>query len=557
MQFALTMHTTSNATRSRVERARSVCAAPRKPRRKSLRARTLTLLCCALLFGCATKSQRSQPQFAAASSERASAVPAAHAPAFASPPAQFELLAARARALAAQPAAAETLPKLPDSLLALDWNGYRHIEFAGERSLWHGERFSAQFFHLGYLYRAPVHVFTIAGDRVAPYAFSPQLFRYGAVAPPAPDASLGFAGMRIHTALNGATSEDELIVFQGASYFRPLARGLAFGLSGRGLAIGTGEPGPEEFPRFSELYLVHPAAADDHVTILALLESPHATGAYAFRVTPAAGASTSWVDVTAQLFVREPVKVLGLAPLTSMYLFGKDEPARFGDTRPEVHDSDALVMHAGTGERIVRPLMNPPRTKVSSFRLDSPRGFGLVQRERRFEAYEDLVERYQDRPSAYIEPQGDWGKGVVRMQEMATPLETDDNIAVMWVPDSVPAEGLRIAYRMHVAPDMPGVEGFGHAVATRLTRTDPVRARFSVDFTLPEPPPGALQVDVTTSEGKVLATSALPNPFVRGVRASFELERPDATRDVELRAYLRAGERVLSETWSYRWPGKN
>jgi periplasmic glucans biosynthesis protein len=143
------------------------------------------------------------------------------------------------------------------------------------------------------------------------------------------------------------------------------------------------------------------------------------------------------------------------------------------------------------------------------------------------------------------------------MQEMATPLETDDNIAVMWVPDSVPPEGLRIAYRMHVAPDMPGLSGFGHAVATRLTRTDPRRTRVYVDFALPSLPEGALDVVVSAGGAEVRARSVVPNAYVHGVRATFDLERPDAARDVELRAYVKQGEHALTETWSYRWPGKS
>jgi glucans biosynthesis protein len=477
------------------------------------------------------------------------------APAFDTPPVAFEGLVARANALAKGQATAPEAPALPQSLLNLDWNAYMQIQFEGAEALWKGDPFSAQFFHLGYLYRTPVHVFGIEGDKTSEVGFDPRFFRYGNVPVPEANQTLGFAGARIHSFLNSPSSYDELMVFQGASYFRPAARGLALGLSGRGLAIDTGLAKPEEFPRFSELYLLRTAAGDTRMWVLALLESPRATGAYAFCIAPG---DTTYVDVTAHVFLRDKVDVLGLSPLTSMFLFGEDEPARFGDSRPEVHDSDALVMLAQNGERLLRPLTNPPRTKVSTFRLDSPKGFGLVQRDRKFDHYQDLLERYEDRPTAYIEPQGDWGPGAIRMQEMATPLETDDNIAMMWVPDTLPGEaGLRYAYRMHVGRDVPGVERYGHVTSTRVTRTSPEKAKFTIEFALPSEPASAPVVEATATPGKVSATRVVHNPHTGGVRAEIDVERASAAEDVELRAYLRAGNDALSETWMIRWPAKN
>jgi periplasmic glucans biosynthesis protein len=311
---------------------------------------------------------------------------------------------------------------------------------------------------------------------------------------------------------------------------------------------------------------VRPGPEDDHAWILALLESERATGAYAFRVAP--GPSTV-VEVTMRVFLRERVPVVGVAPLTSMYLFGEEAPGRFQDFRPEVHDSDALAMWTREGEWLMRPLRNPPRTTVCSFRLDSPRGFGLLQRDRSFASYQDLEARYQDRPSAWIEPVGDWGNGAVRLLEMSTDVETDDNIAMLWVPDQVPQDGLSLRYRMYFGSDLPANGPAAKVVATRFAKvpkwqqglTEQQRARrgrFVVDFAGPslraagqDKDKDAIEVHVTATGAKVVEQHTLANAFEGGIRASFEVEAQ--ARDVELRAFLRRGSEVLTETWSYLW----
>ncbi|HEX6242102.1 MAG TPA: glucan biosynthesis protein, partial [Polyangiales bacterium] len=280
------------------------------------------------------------------------------------PPGHFTTLVDRARRSSQQPYAPAAEAELPDSLRTIDWNAYRTIRFRPERALWRGQpgHFEVQFFHLGFIYRTPVSIFVAHGDHVEPLPFSSDDFSYDGV--PAPDArfALGYSGMRLHTNLNSAEHRDEIIVFQGGTYFRSLGRGNALGLSARALAVDTGEPTPEEFPRFSELYLVKPRADDRSQWVLASIEGRRVTGAAAFRITP--GDDTT-VDVSLSLFFREPVAVLGIAPFSSMHLYGESALHRFDPTRPEVHDSDGLAYETHGGERVFRPLDNPVRTRVS------------------------------------------------------------------------------------------------------------------------------------------------------------------------------------------------
>lgn len=471
------------------------------------------------------------------------------------PPAFFPLLVERARGLGSAPPRPSGAVDLPPSLRDLPWETYRTIRYKPERALWRGQpgQFEGQFFHMGYGYREPVAMFVVEGQAAKPFPYAPDLFTFDGVQPPPPPdpSTLNFTGVRLHTPLNRPDYRDEFIVFQGASYFRAVARGQAYGLSGRGLAVDTGEPTGEEFPRFSEMYLERPAADAGAVWVMALMESRRVTGAYALRIQPG---DVTTIEVVARIFLRESMKVLGMAPLTSMYLFGEEQPGRFGDYRPEVHDSDGLAMWAGNGEWLFRPLRNPPRTTVCTFRLDSPRGFGLVQRDRSFESYQDLEEKYENRPTAWVEPLSDWGPGNVRLLEIATNLESDDNVAALWVPDQVPGDGLELHYRVHIGHDVPVKHELGTVSGTRYADKEPGKARFVVDFAGVPTKPGepAPKLDVAITGGRLAGQQLLTNPFSRGYRAILDVAREQA-EDIELRAVVRSDARALTETWSYLW----
>ena len=229
-----------------------------------------------------------------------------------------------------------------------------------------------------------------------------------------------------------------MIVFLGASYFRAVGKDEVFGLSARGLAIDTAESWGEEFPWFREFWLVTPAPNAKELTIYALLDSPSVTGAYKFVVAPGEPTTAS---VDSRLFPRKEIRKLGIAPLTSMFFHGEDTTRWFPDFRPEAHDSDGLLMHFATGEWIWRPLDNPRTLGVSGFQTENPKGFGLVQRDRDFDHYQDLETSAHRRPSAWIEPRQDWGAGRIETVSIPTNDDTNDNVVAYWVPEKPPRPG--------------------------------------------------------------------------------------------------------------------
>lgn len=457
---------------------------------------------------------------------------------------------------------------LPAELAQLNYDQMRRIRFRESQSTWRAEAlpFEVQYFHLGNYQKQPVriHETTDAGAWALPYRSA--LFDFdGLVADPSAWGDIGFAGFKLLHPLNTPDKRDELTAFLGASYFRALGAGQQYGLSARGLAIDTVGGQGEEFPRFTDFWLRRPASGASEVTVLALLDSPRVTGAYRFVIRPG---QTTTMEVTARLFLRvgaAPVNTLGLAPLTSMFLHGDIQPNSH-DFRPEVHDSDGLMMLTGDGEWLWRPLQNPDGLSVSSFAMRQPRGFGLMQRDRRFASYEDIEARYERRPSAWVRPLGDWGPGRVELVQLHTPDETHDNIVAYWVPATlpVPGEPLDIAYELSWQGDTPQTppgawvvqtrRGYGY---TKLPFNEQVRQpQFVLDFSGPAldslPADAPVRVVATAdTNGRIVEALAYRNPEQRGWRATLRIERQDISRPVELRAFLQHQNHSLSETWTH------
>ena len=477
----------------------------------------------------------------------------------------FDDVIARARALAA------TAQKVPDSGLSkeltdLDYDQYRDIRFRSDRAYWHEIRlpFELQFFHPGFHYNRSVRIHEITSAGVREVPFSGAQFDYGKnKLDPTKLRAPGFAGFRVHYALNTPKYKDEVLVFLGASYFRALGKGQVYGISARGLAVDTALGSGEEFPSFTDFWVERPAANASHLTIYALLDSRRVTGAYRFVVKP--GTETI-MDVGARVFLREQVTKIGLAPLTTMYYFGENQPNASGtDFRPEVHDSDGLSIQSGTGEWIWRPLINPKRLLVSSFALSNPVGFGLQQRDRRFSHYEDLEAHYEKRPSVWVQPVGNWGAGRVELVQIPTPDETNDNIVAYWVPDALPppqqplAADYRLFWQMDnsVRPPQSWVVQTRRGHGYRKVPDDSID--FVVDFEGPVfaklPADAKVEPVVTGQNVETREAIAYPNPAINGYRMALRLKRIDDAKPIELRAFLRAGDGgAISETWSYLLP---
>ncbi|GAC1478365.1 MAG: glucan biosynthesis protein G [Acetobacteraceae bacterium] len=336
-----------------------------------------------------------------------------------------------ARDLAGKPYRAPDA-KLPDPLTNLSYDAYRNIRFDPAKSLWRGAGlpFEAQFFHRGWLYPNRVDIFEVAEGVAKPVLYRPDMFGFGPNPPP-PPADLGFAGFRLHAAINRPDYFDEVCVFLGATYFRAVGKNQGYGMSARALSIRTGDPAGEEFPLFRSFWLERPQPGTNSIVVSALLDSPSCAAAIRFTIRP--GDATVF-DVEATLFPRVDIAQLGVGTGTSMFYFDASNRAGIDDYRKAVHDSDGLMMLTGRGEELWRPLANPRTLQISSFMDSSPRGFGLVQRKRQLGDFEDLEAHYERRPGLWIEPIGDWGDGVVQLIEIPSKDEVHDNIVAFWRP---------------------------------------------------------------------------------------------------------------------------
>lgn len=384
----------------------------------------------------------------------------------------FAMVESRALDLANQEYQAPDKEALPDWMKSLTYDQYRDIRFDSQKALWGDAKlpFRAMFFHPGYLFREPVAINEFSDTHRQRVRLSEAFFDYGPLIKQHGElpADGGFAGFRLHAPLNNPNFFDELVVFQGASYWRALGKGQRYGISARGIAVDTGAEGvAEEFPAFREFWLKKPQEGDDHAVIMALLDGPSYSGAYEFSVKPG---DETVMGVKAVLFPRKEVKRLGIAPMSSMFWFGENSRRRFDDFRPEVHDSDGLAIRMGSGERIWRPISNDTgNLGFSFFKMAKCEGFGLLQRDRRFSAYEDGEAAYDLRPSLWIEPTSDWGPGSVMLMEIPTANELADNSVAMWLPEksAKPGDRLEFNYRQHWTTDEDPSHAGGHVVATR------------------------------------------------------------------------------------------
>lgn len=465
-------------------------------------------------------------------------------------------VAAEAKTLAEQKYQAPR-SNLPKEFRDMKFADYQKIQFNRDKSQWAGDKtpFKLSFYHQGMHFDTPVKINEVTATTVEEIKYDASRFDFGDVQfDPKATENLGWAGFRVLYPINKADKQDEIMTMLGASYFRVVGKDQIYGLSARGMAIDTALPSGEEFPRFTEFWIEKPKPNDKHLVIFALLDSPRATGAYRFTLRP--GVDTV-VDVKAQMFLRDKVGKLGIAPLTSMFLFGANQPSKVLNYRRELHDSSGLAIHAGNGEWIWRPLNNPKHLSVSNFSVENPRGFGLLQRGRDFSHYEDLDDNYDKRPSAWIEPQGDWGKGSVDLVEIPTADETNDNIVAFWSPETLP-EPLKpfdFAYRMHWTLDEAALHptdsawvkqtlrSTGDVKQSNLIRQPDGSVAYLVDFegpslkALPENTPVRSQVSVGDN-AELVENNVRYNPETKGWRLTLRMKIKDPSKSTEMRAAL-------------------
>jgi len=473
-----------------------------------------------------------------------------------------EMVRQEAARLAQEPYAAPQ-PWSLEAVPELDYVAYTGIRYRPEAALWADTDlpFRARFFHPGLHYREPVEIRVVRDGEVWSLPFDQNAFAF--VDPELRERlsdDLAYVGFSLYYAANW---QRDIASFLGASYFRAVGASMQFGKSARGIAVDTTRFGTEEFPIFRTFWIERPRPDVAEAVVHALLDGPSIAGAYRFAIRP--GRSTE-MDVEATLFPRRDIDDGGLAPMTSMFLVGENDRLRNlrPIARPEAHDSDGLALWRGNGEWAWRPLENPLQPRISVFSDESPRGFGLLQRDREYDHYRDVGADYEERPNLWVEPLGDWGAGAVVLVELPTDDEVFDNIVAYWRQATPLRAGERIdlRYRLHWGSTMPArlerpaevVSTFKGAGGRPGSRTGAIK--FMVEFEggnlpmiEPEGPPPEAQV--TASRGQVRVLEVLRIPANGRWRLEFDLD-VDGNATVDLRAYLRLGPSALTETWLYR-----
>jgi glucans biosynthesis protein len=474
----------------------------------------------------------------------------------------FEKLKSWARMIAAAPYRAPEVTR-PDILDKLVFDLHQQIKYRPEMSLPLDREghYPLQLFHLGHYFKEPVRIFIVEGGEAREVRYSQALFESPADNPArALPENIGFAGFRIMT----PDLKTDWLAALGASYFRTSGPFNQYGLSARGLAIDTGLPTPEEFPRFSNYWL----EAGERLAVYALLESPSVTGAYRMHIERNKDQRNNVridMEIEAELYARKDIARLGVAPFSSMFWYGENTPNRGADWRPEIHDTDGLAVWTGAGERFWRPFNNPPKIMTNTFLDRDIKGFGLLQRDRDFVHYLDDGVFYERRPSVWVEPLDPWGEGALHLLEIPTDDEIHDNIAVYWVPAESFRAGAarRYRYRLSWLDDVSFPGGLARAIGTwtgkggrpGIKRPEGVR-KFVIDFQ------GPTLAGVGRNDGvelvATLSRGTISNRYSHPVvdqrerwRALFDVT-VTGNEPVDLRAYLRQGGRALTETWVYQ-----
>ncbi len=465
-----------------------------------------------------------------------------------------EVIAARAKALSRSLYVPP--PAVGADWLNLSYDAFRGIWFDTRHTLFRDRPGAAQaeFFVAGLYSPHKIAIHAVDGGQSREVLFQLRNFDTSDQFPTLPEEDTGFAGFRILGEIDAKDRFQEYAVFQGASYFRAIGRGQTYGLSARGLGLNTAGVGAEEFPIFREFWIEAAAPDAPVVTVHALLDSPSVAGAFSFGI---AKGDTTEMTVSARLFPRVDLPTVGIAPGTSMFLFNDINRTRFDDFREAVHDSDGLLMMNGAGETLWRPLTNPATVQVSAFTDTSPRGFGLMQRARMPDDYNDLVAHYERRPSLWVEPMGDWGAGAVMLAELPTDREINDNIVAFWRPAAPLKAGQehRFDYRLHWCAQAPAEGAVAKVIATRTgARVFEDGRLFAIDYA-PHPAlgddPDRVEIRVSTSVGAIASPLLQHNPATGGLRLDFTLKGGAAV--AELRAELwRNGQRA-AEVWLNRW----
>jgi glucans biosynthesis protein len=455
----------------------------------------------------------------------------------------------------------EPRPRMGEKIRNLSYHDYQNITFIPGETFWRKEAlpFQLEFMHPGMQFDQAVELFTWQEGKATPITFNRKFFHYAGLDRYFDDiASMGYTGFRVLFPIHGDAIHNEFLVFQGASYFRSRGNKEDYGLSARGLALNTSKEGQEEFPAYTHFWFEKPPADAKTLTICALMNSPSLTGATEFRIKPD---GTTFMDVNNVVFPRTELDDIGIAPLTSMFFHGENALSTYGDFRPEVHDSDGLLVKTDTWEW--HPLREAEWVEEKNIHLPSPKGFGLLQRDRNFDHYQDINARYQARTSAWVEPLNDWGDGRLKLIQHSTDNDIQDNVVAYWSPKENVA-GKPFKYRLHWGTPAQTDHSLGKVHATRISSRDAERVlakenvtRFIIDFFDVE----KNSINPTIRKqllgtGSFVFEAVEENPYIDGWRVLLYLEtdKCDPPPEMSLQLIDKENQQALSEIWHYRLP---
>ncbi len=489
----------------------------------------------------------------AAAGPRIGLIPASAEPLAQPTPFAADTVLKAAAALAASPYKAPDL-SLPSVFTGLTFEQYAAIRRVPGTGVWANEKlgFSLEPLHRGFVYTTPVTINIVEGGLSQRLIYDSADYDFGKLKPPASVGDIGFSGLRILSASDQGFQD--AAIFQGASFYRSRARGQNFGVTARGLAIRTGDDPGEEFPTFREFWVEKPAPATNTLTMYALLDSQSVTGAFRFTIRPL---DTTIIDTEMTLIGRATTDRLGVGAMAADYLFSGLDHRRPDDWRTAVYEVTGLQMLSGGGEWLWRPVANRETLQISAFSDVNPRGFGLVQRSRTFDAFYDDEGLWELRPTLWIEPIGEWSDGDVRLLEIPGTSENNANILAQWRPKTGIAAGktLSLAYRQFWCWSPPSKPQLAICTSSRAGKMAG-KYRFTVEMTgevFADPQKAAATVaDLQANPGKIVFIKLFPYKDRRSVRVMFDLD-PGSDAYSELRLTLNVDNQAVSETWLYRW----
>lgn len=464
-----------------------------------------------------------------------------------------------ARAFAKLAYAAPRTDDLPAALKGLSREQYGAIRLRPGAAIWEGDGlgFAVEPLHRGAIFTGRVALFLVEGGRVRPLAYDPAAFETAGPALPDFAEDPGFSGFRLRARFPDEAGLSDFAVFQGASFFRLIARGQGFGINARALTLRPADARGEEFPLFRAVFIERPAGGGALV-LHALIDSESASGALRMVLRP--GTETSTTDVATTVFARAAIDHLGLGGMQASALFGPLDRRGVDDARAAAFSADGLQIRNGAGEAIWRPVRNPDTLQVSSFMDENPKGFGLTQRARAYDAFADDVQHWERRPSLWLEPGDAWAAGAVTLIEIPSDAEFNENVLAYWRPKEAVAAGAETTfrYRQHWCwqPPLPapGTDPVATVTGSRSGRgSSGTRRLFLVDFTgaglFAE---GGLDIALSAGPGTIVRRQLFRYPERETARVAFELD-PGGERASELRLALRRAGRAVTETWLYRW----